>query len=48
MTAATAIRRDLVGRLLLTGIDYTNARHWIGFAGMAACWALCVALENLL
>lgn len=40
-------RRDLVGFLLLTGIERTNARPWVGFAGMAACWVLCVILENL-
>lgn len=40
--------RDLVGHLLLTNIEYTNARPWIGFAGMAACWVLCAVLEGLL
>jgi hypothetical protein len=46
--AEPAPRRDLVGKLLLTGIEYTNARPWIGFAAMAACWVLCVLLENAL
>ncbi len=45
--AAPAPRRDPIRFLLLTGIDATNARPWIGFAGMAACWALCIALEHL-
>jgi len=40
-------RRDLVGRLLLTGMPYTNARPWIGFAGMAAVYALYALLESL-
>lgn len=47
MTAARTARRDLVGRLLLTGIEHASA-PWIGFAGMAACWVLCAVLENLL
>jgi len=40
-------RRDLVGRLLLTGMSHTNARPWIGFAGMAAVYVLYALLENL-
>ena len=47
MIARTA-RRDLVGRLLLTGIERTDARPWIGFAGLAACLVLCGVLEQLL
>lgn len=46
--AAPAPRRDPIAFLLLSGIDTTNGRPWIGFAGMAACWVLCVALEHLL
>lgn len=46
MIAARIARRDPIGHLLLTGMSYTNARPWIGFAGMAACWVLCVLLEN--
>ncbi len=45
--AAPAPRRDPIRFLLLSRIDATNARSWIGFAGMAACWVLCVALEHL-
>jgi hypothetical protein len=26
-------RRDFIGRLLLTGIEYTDARPYIGFVG---------------
>lgn len=44
--AAPAPRRDPVGFLLLTGIERTNARPWVGFAGMAACWVLCVLLGD--
>lgn len=44
--AAPAPRRDLVAFLLLHRIDATNARPWIGFAGMAACWVLCVLLGD--
>jgi len=39
--------RDLVGRLLLTGIEHTDARPWLGFAGMAAVYVLFVLLEQL-
>lgn len=45
--AAPTPRRDLVGFLLLAGIEHRSA-PWIGFAGMAACWVLCVILENVL
>jgi len=47
VTATRTVRRDLVGRLLLTGVEHASA-PWIGFAGMAACWVLCAVLENLL
>jgi hypothetical protein len=46
MIAARIARRDPIRFLLLTGIDVTNARPWIGFAGMAACWIVAVLLEN--
>lgn len=45
--AAEQPERDLVGKLLLTGIEYTDAHPWIGFVGMAAAYALFVLLENL-
>jgi hypothetical protein len=44
--AAPAPRRDPIAFLLLTRIDVTNARPWIGFAGLAACWVLCALLEG--
>lgn len=44
---AAAPRRDPIGFLLLTGMDFTNARPWIGFAGLAVCWIAAVLLENL-
>lgn len=34
-TIEPAPRRDFIGRLLLTGMPYTDARPWIGFVGMA-------------
>jgi len=46
ITTRTA-RRELVGRLLLIGIEHASA-PWIGFAGMAVCWVLCAVLEGLL
>jgi len=45
--AEPAPRRDLVGRLLLTGIEHTDARPWIGGVGMALVYVLFVALEQL-
>lgn len=46
--AAPAPRRDPIGWALFYRIDATNARPWVGFAGMAACWVVCVLLERLL
>ena len=46
--AEPAPRRDLVGKLLLTGIEWTDQRPGLMFAGMGVCWVLCVLLENLL
>jgi hypothetical protein len=31
--AEPAPRRDLVGKLLLTGMDWTNANPWFGIVG---------------
>lgn len=47
MTATTA-RRDFVGKLLLTGIAYSDARPWIGAAGLVAMYVLAGVLEQLL
>ncbi|WP_323141314.1 hypothetical protein [Massilia phyllosphaerae] len=46
--AAPAPRRDLVGKLLLTGIEYSDARPWIGAAGLIAMYVLAGVLEQLL
>ena len=45
--AAPALRRDPVAFLLTHRIAATNQRPWIGFAGMAACWVLCVLLGEV-
>lgn len=41
-------RHDLVGRLLLAGIEHTDARPWLGFAGMAAVYVLFVVLQQVM
>jgi len=41
-------RRDLVGRLLLIGIEQTDARPWLGFVGMAAVYVLFVVLQQVM
>ena len=46
--AGTDNRRDLVGRLLLTGIEHTDSRPWIGFVGLAVTIIVAGVLEQLL
>ena len=46
--AEPAPRRDLVGKLLLTGIGYTDARPWIGAAGLVLMYVLAGVLEQYL
>jgi len=46
--AAPAPRRDLVGKLLLTGIEHTDACPWIGAAGLVAMIVVAGVLEQLL
>lgn len=41
-------RRDLVGKLLLTGIEHTDARPWIGIVGMVVMVVVAGVLEGLL
>jgi len=41
-------RRDLVGRLLLTGIEHTDARPWIGGVAMALVYMLGVILQQVM
>jgi hypothetical protein len=41
-------RRGVIGHLLLGGIEYTNARPWIGFAGLALTIVAGGVLERLL
>jgi hypothetical protein len=45
--AAEQPERDLVGKLLLTGMPHTDARPWIAGVGMAAVYVLFVLLEQL-
>ena len=40
--------RDLVGRLLLTGIEHTDARPWLAGVGMAAVYVLFVLLQQVM
>jgi hypothetical protein len=46
--AAEQTERDLVGRLLLAGIEHTNARPWIAGVGMAAVYVLFVLLQQVM
>jgi hypothetical protein len=46
--AARTARRSLMDWLLLAGMEHTNARPWIGFAGLALTIVAGGILERLL
>jgi hypothetical protein len=48
MIAARATRRGVIGTLLLAGIEYTDARPWIGAAGLVVMIVLAGVLKKAL
>lgn len=48
MIAVRASRPSVMDRILLSGMAWTNANTWFGFAGLAATVLLAGVLEGLL
>jgi hypothetical protein len=48
MIAARIARRSFMDRLLLDGMEWTDANPWLGFAGLAVTIVLAGVMEGLM